>query len=76
MYHDLKSRYWWYGVKRVVPEYVTLCDNCQRVKEEQPQLSDVRDVFHVSQLRSRRESSIPVLTATIKLSDIPSRVLI
>jgi hypothetical protein len=28
MYHDLKSRYWWYGMKRVIAEYVALCDNC------------------------------------------------
>jgi hypothetical protein len=34
MYHDFKSRYWWYGMKRVVAEYVALCDNCQRVKIE------------------------------------------
>jgi hypothetical protein len=34
MYHDLKSRYWWYGMKRVIAEYMALCDNCQRVKEE------------------------------------------
>jgi hypothetical protein len=34
MYHDLKSRYWWYGMKRAVAEYVALCDNCQRVKAE------------------------------------------
>jgi hypothetical protein len=32
MYHDLKSRYWWYGMKRAIVEYVALCDNCQRVK--------------------------------------------
>jgi hypothetical protein len=25
MYHDLKSRYWWYGMKRVIAEYVALC---------------------------------------------------
>jgi hypothetical protein len=30
MYHDLKSRHWWHGMKRVV----SLCDNCQRVKAE------------------------------------------
>jgi hypothetical protein len=35
MYHDLKSRYWWYGMKRAVEEYVALCDNCQRVKADQ-----------------------------------------
>jgi hypothetical protein len=34
MYHDLKSRYWWYGMKRVVAKYVAICDNCQRVKAE------------------------------------------
>jgi hypothetical protein len=32
MYHDLKSRYLWYGMKRAIAEYVALCDNCQRVK--------------------------------------------
>jgi hypothetical protein len=34
MYHDLKSRYWWYGMKSVVAEYIAPCDNCQRVKAE------------------------------------------
>jgi hypothetical protein len=32
IYHDLKATYWWYGMKRDVAEYVTLCDTCQRVK--------------------------------------------
>jgi hypothetical protein len=34
MYHDLKSRYWWYGIKRAIAKDVALCDNCQRVKAE------------------------------------------
>jgi hypothetical protein len=34
MYHDLKTTYWWYGMKRDVAEYVALCDTCQRVKAE------------------------------------------
>jgi hypothetical protein len=34
MYHDLKSIYWWYGMKRAVAEYIALCDNYQRVKAE------------------------------------------
>jgi hypothetical protein len=34
MYHDLKSRYWWYGMKRAIAKYVALCENCQRVKAE------------------------------------------
>jgi IS30 family transposase len=35
MYHDLKTTYWWYGMKRDVAEYVALCDTCQRIKAEQ-----------------------------------------
>jgi hypothetical protein len=27
MYHNLKSRYWWYGMKRAVAKYIALCDN-------------------------------------------------
>jgi hypothetical protein len=34
MYLDLKERYWWYGLKRDVAEYVALCDTYQRVKVE------------------------------------------
>jgi hypothetical protein len=34
MYHDLKTRYQWYGMKRAIAKYVALCDNCQRVKAE------------------------------------------
>jgi hypothetical protein len=34
MYHDLKSRYWRYGMKKAIAKYVALCDNCQRVKAE------------------------------------------
>ncbi|WVZ52824.1 hypothetical protein U9M48_003844 [Paspalum notatum var. saurae] len=34
MYHDLKERFWWYGMKRAVAEYVEVCDICQRVKAE------------------------------------------
>jgi hypothetical protein len=34
MYHDLKSRYWWYGMKRAIAKYVALRDNYQRVKAQ------------------------------------------
>ncbi|WVZ63655.1 hypothetical protein U9M48_013269 [Paspalum notatum var. saurae] len=34
MYYDLKERFWGYGMKRVVAEYVAICDTCQRVKAE------------------------------------------
>jgi hypothetical protein len=32
MYKDLKTRYWWYDMKRDIVEYIPLCDTCQRVK--------------------------------------------
>jgi hypothetical protein len=34
MYKDLKTRYWWYGMKWDVMEYIALCDTCQWVKVE------------------------------------------
>jgi hypothetical protein len=34
IYQDLKSRYWWYGMKRAIAKYIALCDNYQRVKAE------------------------------------------
>jgi hypothetical protein len=34
MYKDLKTQYWWYGMKPDVAEYIALCDTCQRVKRE------------------------------------------
>jgi len=34
MYQDLKKRFWWYGMKREIAEYVAVCDNCQRIKAE------------------------------------------
>jgi hypothetical protein len=34
MYQDMKKRFWWYGMKRKITEYVARCDNCQRIKAE------------------------------------------
>ena len=39
MYQDLKSQYWWHGMKRDVAEYVALCNTCQRVKGEHQRLA-------------------------------------
>ena len=32
MYQDLKTSYWWSGIKRDVSEFVTKCMACQKVK--------------------------------------------
>ena len=32
MYQDLKTSYWWPGMKRDVSEFVTKCMVCQKVK--------------------------------------------
>jgi hypothetical protein len=34
MYQDLKKRFWWYGMKTEIAEYVAVCDSCQRIKAE------------------------------------------
>ncbi|WVZ52674.1 hypothetical protein U9M48_003711 [Paspalum notatum var. saurae] len=34
MYHDLKERFWWYGMKRAVARICRGCDTCRRVKAE------------------------------------------
>jgi hypothetical protein len=34
MYQDLKRRFWWYGMKRKIAEYVARCDSCQRINAE------------------------------------------
>ena len=32
MYHNLKARYWWNGMKREIAKYVSRCLVCQKVK--------------------------------------------
>ncbi|KAK8708455.1 hypothetical protein V6N13_059495 [Hibiscus sabdariffa] len=34
MYQDLKSLYWWPGMKTAITDYVSRCLTCQRVKVE------------------------------------------
>ena len=34
MYQDLRTLYWWSGMKRDVVEYVSRCLTCQQVKSE------------------------------------------
>ncbi|KAJ0455185.1 putative nucleotidyltransferase, Ribonuclease H [Helianthus annuus] len=41
MYQDLKSNYWWIGLKKSVAEYVAKCLTCAQVKAEHQKPSDV-----------------------------------
>ncbi|WVZ80947.1 hypothetical protein U9M48_028380, partial [Paspalum notatum var. saurae] len=41
MYYDAKERFWWYGMKRAVAEYVAICDTCRRVKANIVETSEV-----------------------------------
>ena len=34
MYQDVKTSYWWFGMKRDVSKFVTKCMVCQKVKAE------------------------------------------
>ncbi|GKB18196.1 reverse transcriptase domain-containing protein [Tanacetum coccineum] len=34
MYHDLKDRYWWPGMKKDIPVYISKCLTCLKVKDE------------------------------------------
>jgi hypothetical protein len=34
MYLDLKTRYWWRGMKKEIAQYVARCDTCQQTKAE------------------------------------------
>jgi hypothetical protein len=34
MYLDLKTRYWWRGMKKEIAQYVARCDTCKRTKAE------------------------------------------
>ena len=39
MYHDIKTTYWWNGLKRDVAEFVASCLTCQQVKVEHQSLT-------------------------------------
>ncbi|WVZ76261.1 hypothetical protein U9M48_024249 [Paspalum notatum var. saurae] len=49
MYYDLKERFWWYGMKRGVAEYVAICDNCQRMKAEHQRPAGLLQPLKVSE---------------------------
>jgi hypothetical protein len=51
MYQDLKKRFWWYGMKREIAEYVARCDNCQRIKAEHQRPAGLLQRLQILQLK-------------------------
>jgi hypothetical protein len=49
MYQDLKKRFWWYGMKREIAEYVAVCDSCQRIKAEHHRPAGLLQPLHIPQ---------------------------
>jgi hypothetical protein len=41
MYLDLKTRYWWRGMKKEIAQYVARCDTCQQTKAEHQKPADL-----------------------------------
>jgi IS30 family transposase len=49
MHQDLKKRFWWYGMKRKIAEYVARCDSCQRIKAEHQRLIGLLQPLQIPQ---------------------------
>jgi hypothetical protein len=49
MYQDLKKKFWWYGIKREITEYVAMCDNCRRIKAEHQRPAGLLQPLQISQ---------------------------
>jgi hypothetical protein len=49
MYQDLKKRFWWYGMKREIAEYVVVCDSCQRIKAEHQRPARLLQILQIPQ---------------------------
>jgi hypothetical protein len=49
MYQDLKKRFWWYGMKREIAEYVARCDSCQRIKAEHQRPAGLLKLLQIPQ---------------------------
>ncbi|XP_062112760.1 uncharacterized protein LOC133823924 [Humulus lupulus] len=51
MYQDLKTLYWWPGIKKNVAEFVARCLTCQQVKEEHQSPLWLLQPLYVSKLK-------------------------
>jgi hypothetical protein len=49
MYQGLKKRFWRYGMKRDIIEYVARCDSCQRIKAEHQRPAELLQPLQIPQ---------------------------
>jgi hypothetical protein len=49
VYQELKKRFWWYGMKREIVEYVAICGSCQRIKAEHQRTTSLLQSLHIPQ---------------------------
>ena len=47
MFMDLRSKYWWRGMKRDITEFVAKCDICRRVKAEHQRPARLLQPLHI-----------------------------
>ena len=47
MFMDLRSKYWWRGMKRDIAEFVAKCDICRRVKAEHQRPAGLLQPLHI-----------------------------
>jgi hypothetical protein len=48
-YQGLKKRFWWYGMKREIAEYVARCDSCHRIKAEHQRPAGLLQTLQIPQ---------------------------
>ncbi|WVZ97835.1 hypothetical protein U9M48_043345 [Paspalum notatum var. saurae] len=82
MYHDLKERFWWYGMKRAVTEYVAVCDTCQRVNAEHQRPADSRVEmrgnkygFHCGVTQDSERLAELYISTIVCLHGVPKRII-
>ncbi|WVZ97365.1 hypothetical protein U9M48_042911 [Paspalum notatum var. saurae] len=77
MYYDLKERFWWYGMKRAVAEYVAICNTCQRVKVPEWKWEEITMDFIVGLPRTQKGAKLAELyiSRIVCLHGVPKRII-
>jgi hypothetical protein len=51
MYQDLKKKFKWYGMKRVIAEHMAMCDSCRRIKAEHQKPAGLLQLLRIPQCK-------------------------